>query len=216
MPLKEYKPGTTFPGVIGRTFDQSEPSCYDPDVRLWEECSYEEKKLYARMTEVFAGFLEHTDYHIGRLLQFLKDIGEFENTLIMVISDNGASSEGGSTGPVNENLLFNNVPEGRHQLRFEFEVTGKPDVANGKGAPGKAQLYINGKLVGQAEIPVTTPLILGLTSGVTCGSAHGSPVTSDYEPPFEFTGKIYRVTVDVSGKLIEDKEAETRMVMARQ
>ncbi|PAV13187.1 hypothetical protein ASJ81_04100 [Methanosarcina spelaei] len=216
MPLKEYKPGTTFPGVIGRTFDQSEPSCHDPDVRLREESSYEEKKLYARMMEVFVGFLEHTDYHIDRLLQFLKDIGEFENILIMVISDNGASSEGGSTVPVNENLLFNNVPEGQHQLRFEFEVTGKPDVANGKGAPGKAQLYIDGKLVGQAEIPVTTPLVLGLTSGVTCGSAHGSPVTPDYEPPFEFTGKIYRVTVDVSGKLIEDKEAETRMVMARQ
>lgn len=167
MPLKEYKPGTTFPGVIGRTFDQSEPSCHDPDVRLWEECSYEEKKLYARMTEVFAGFLEHTDYHIGRLLQFLKDIGEFENALIMVISDNGASSEGGSTGPVNENLLFNNVPEGQHQLRFEFEVTGKPDVANCKGAPVKAQLYINGKLVGKAEVSVINPLVLGLTSRVT-------------------------------------------------
>ena len=65
-----------------------------------------------------------------------------------------------------------NVPEGRHQLRFEFEVTGKPDVANGKGTPGKAQLYIDGKLVGQAEVPVTTPLVLGLTSGITCGSAH--------------------------------------------
>jgi len=503
-------------------------SRHDPDVRPWEECSPEEKKLYARMMEVFAGFLEHTDYHIGRLLQFLKDTGEFENTLIMVISDNGASSEGGSTGSVNENLFFNNVPEslqenlslldklggpetfnhyawgwtfagntpfrrwkretyrggvsdpfivqwprgikargevrnqyahvidivptvldclgiepptaikgvtqspiegvsfahtlddtsaptrhhtqyfemmghrslyhdgwravcpwpgpsfteagkpfgepisaeklteldakgwelynvqkdwaenenvaaenrpkliemiatwyaeagkynvlpidargvlrladerpqiaadrinyvyypgtqpvpanaavnvlnrahsitadveipaggaegillahggidagysfyikgkklhwvhnyvakalyhvesgenvpeGRHQLRFEFEVTGKPDVANGKGTPGKAQLYIDGKLVGQAEVPVTTPLVLGLTSGITCGSAHGAPVTPDYEPPFEFTGKIYSVNVDVSGKLIEDKEAETRMVMARQ
>ncbi|WP_243684459.1 hypothetical protein [Methanosarcina barkeri] len=109
-----------------------------------------------------------------------------------------------------------NVPEGRHQLRFEFEVTGKPDVTNGKGTPGKAQLYIDGKLVGQSEVPVTTPLVLGLTSGITCGSAHGAPVTPDYEPPFEFTGKIYSVNVDVSGKLIEDKEAETRMVMARQ
>lgn len=503
-------------------------SRHDPDVKPWEECSPEEKKLYARMMEVFAGFLEHTDYHIGRLLQFLKDIGEFENTLIMVISDNGASSEGGPTGSVNENLFFNNVPEsleenlalldklgspetfnhyawgwtwagntpfrrwkretyrggvsdpfivhwpkgikargevrtqyahaidmmptvldclgiepptvikgvtqspiegvsfahtfddasaptrhhtqyfemmghrslyhdgwravcpwpgpsfieagkpfgepimadklteldakswelyhieqdwaenydvaadnrskligmiatwyaeagkynvlpidgrgvlrladerpqiatdrtrytyypgtqavpvnaavkvlnrshsitadveipaggaegillahggidagysfyikagklhwvhnyvaralysvesreevpeGRHQLLLEFEVTGKPDPASGKGTPGRAQLYIDGKLVGQADIPVTTPLALGLTSGVTCGSAYGSPVTPDYRPPFEFTGKIHSVTVDVSGKLIEDKEAETRMIMARQ
>ncbi len=51
----------------------------------------------ARMMEVFAGVLEHTDYYIGRLLQFLKDINEFDNTLIMVISDNGASAEGGPT-----------------------------------------------------------------------------------------------------------------------
>jgi arylsulfatase A-like enzyme len=513
---------------LGIVPKDAELSRHDPDVRPWEECSPEEKKLYARMMEVFAGFLEHTDYHIGRLLQFLKDVGEFENTLIMVISDNGASSEGGPTGSVNENLFFNNVPEsleenlaaldklggpetfnhyawgwtwagdtpfrrwkretyrggisdpfivhwpggikprdevrtqyahaidmlptvldclgiepptvikgvtqapiegvsfahtfgdadapgkrytqyfemmghrsiyhdgwravcpwpgpsfaeagksfgepipaeklaeldargwelyhiekdwteshdvaeenrakliemiaawyveagkynvlpidargvlrladerpqiaadrtrytyypgtqgvpsnaavrvlnrphsitadveipaggaegillahggidsgysfymkggklhwvhnyvsrtryhvesvenvpeGRHKLRFEFEVTGKPDVAKGRGTPGRAQLYIDRKLVGQAEVPVTTPLALGLTSGVTCGSAPGAPVTPDYQPPFEFTGKIYSVTVDVSGELIEDKEAETRMVMARQ
>jgi len=513
---------------LGIVPKDAELSRHDPDVEPWDECSPEEKKLYARMMEVFAGFLEHTDYHIGRLLQFLKDIGEFENTLIMVISDNGASSEGGPTGSVNENLFFNNVPEsleenlaaldklggpetfnhyawgwtwagdtpfrrwkretyrggisdpfivhwprgikaggevrtqyahaidmvptvmeclgvepptvikgvtqapiegfsfaptfdnasvpskhhtqyfemmghrsiyhdgwravcpwpgpsfaeagksfgepipaeklaeldargwelyyiekdwteshdvaaenrpkliemiatwyveagkynvlpidargvlrladerpqiaierthytyypgtqgvpsnaavrvlnrphsisadveipaggakgvllahggidsgysfymkggklhwvhnyvsrtlyhvesvenvpeGRHKLRFEFEVTGKPDLARGMGAPGRAQLYIDGKLVGQAEVPVTTPLALGLTSGVTCGSAPGAPVTPDYQPPFEFTGKIYSVTVDVSGELIEDKEAETRMVMARQ
>ncbi len=513
---------------LGIVPKDAELSRHDPDVKPWEKCSPEEKKLYARMMEVFAGFLEHTDYHIGRLLQFLKDIGEFDNTLIMVISDNGASSEGGPTGSVNENLFFNNVPEsleenlaalhklggpetfnhyawgwtwagdtpfrrwkretyrggisdpfivhwprgiksggevrtqyahaidmlptvleclgiepptvikgvtqapiegfsfaptfddtgapskhhtqyfemmghrsiyhdgwravcpwpgpsfteagksfgepipagklteldakgwelyhvekdwtenhdvaaenrpkliemiatwyveagkynvlpvdgrgvlrladerpqiaiertrytyypgtqgvpsnaavrvlnrphsitadveippgdaegvllahggidsgysfymkggklhwvhnyvsrtlyhvesvenvpeGRHKLRFEFEVTGEPDVARGKGVPGRAQLYIDRKLVGQVEVPVTTPLALGLTSGVTCGSAPGAPVTPDYKPPFEFTGKIYSVTVDVSGKLIEDKEAETRMVMARQ
>ncbi|KKH50726.1 arylsulfatase [Methanosarcina sp. 1.H.A.2.2] len=513
---------------LGIVPKDAELSRHDPDVKPWDECSPEEKKLYARMMEVFAGFLEHTDYHTGRLLQFLKDIGEFDNTLIMVISDNGASSEGGPTGSVNENLFFNNVPEsleenlaalnklggpetynhyawgwtwagdtpfrrwkretyrggisdpfivhwpvgikaggevrtqyahaidmvptvleclgiesptvikgvtqapiegvsfaptfedadapskhhtqyfemmghrsiyhdgwravcpwpgpsfaeagksfgepipaeklaeldakgwelyhiekdwteshdvaaenrptliemiatwyveagkynvlpidgrgvmrladerpqiatnrtrytyypgtqgvpsnaavrvlnrphsitadveipaggaegvllahggidsgysfymkggklhwvhnyvsrtlyhvesienvpeGRHKLRFEFEVTGNPDLVRGMGAPGRAQLYIDGKLVGQAEVPVTTPLALGLTSGVTCGSAPGAPVTPDYQPPFEFTGKIYSVTVDVSGKLIEDKEAEMRIVMARQ
>ena len=108
------------------------------------------------------------------------------------------------------------VPEGRHKLRFEFEVTGQPDIARGKGAPGRAQLYIDGKLVGQADVPVTTPLALGLTSGVRSGSAPGAPVTPDYEPPFEFTGTIYSVTVDVSGDLIQDTEAEMRQIMARQ
>lgn len=506
----------------------AELSRHDPDVPPWDSLSAEEKRLYARMMEVFAGFLTHTDYHIGRLIDFLKSIGEFENTIIMVISDNGASSEGGPTGSVNENLFFNNVPEsleenlkaldklgsaetfnhyawgwtwagntpfrrwkretyrggisdplivhwtkgieakgairtqyahaidlvptvldlleieppttikgvtqspiegvsfahslnnpdaptkhltqyfemmghrslyydgwravcpwpgpsfteagkpfgvpisaetlteldthhwelyhvaedfaenhdiaadnrpkliemiatwyveagkynvlpvdargvqrlaeerpqiaaprtrytyypntqpvaansavrvlnrshsitadveipiggaegillahggndsgysfyvkdgrlhwahnyvarslyhvesvelvpeGRHQLRFEFEVTGQPDLAKGKGTPGHAQLYIDGKLVGQIEVPVTTPLALGLTSGVNCGIAPGAPVTPDYEPPFKFTGKIHSVIVDVSGDLIHDREAEMRTIMARQ
>lgn len=513
---------------LGIIPQETELSRHDPDVKPWDQCPPEEKKLYARMMEVFAGFLEHTDYHIGRLLQFLKDIGEFENTLIMVISDNGASAEGGPTGSINESMFFNNVPEslkenlaaldklggpetynhyawgwtfagntpfrrwkretyrggisdpfivhwpreikakgeirtqyahaidmvptvleclgiepptvikgvsqspiegisfahtfgdanaptkhrtqyfemmghrslyhdgwravcpwpgpsfteagkpfgepisadtlteldtkgwelyhvekdwaenynvaaenrpkliemistwyaeagkynvlpidgrgvpriaderpaiainrtryiyypgtqevptnaavkilnrphsivadveipaggaegifishggigggfsfyvkdeklhwvhnyvsralyhiessenvpeGRHQLGFEFVVTGKPDFANGKGSPGIAKLFIDGKLVGQIDVPVTIPFAFELGGGVTCGSAPKSPVTPDYRPPFEFTGKIYNVTVDVSGQLIEDKEAEMRIAMARQ
>ena len=107
------------------------------------------------------------------------------------------------------------VPEGRHQLRFEFEVTGKPDMAKGKGTPGRGQLYIDGKLVGDAEIPVTTPINI-FPGGVTCGANPGLPVAPEYPSPFKFTGKIYSVTVDVSGELIKDTEAELRMVMARQ
>ena len=72
----------------------------------WNTLSADEKKLYARMMEVFAGFLTHTDYHYGRLFNFLKSIGEWDNTLIMFISDNGASAEGGPTGSVNENKFF--------------------------------------------------------------------------------------------------------------
>lgn len=514
--------------TLGIVPQDAELSRHDPDVPTWESRSPDEKKLYARMMEVFAGFLEHTDYHIGRLLQFLKDIGEFDNTLIMVISDNGASSEGGPTGSVNENLFFNNVPDsleenlknidklggpetfnhyawgwtwagntplrrwkretyrggisdpfivhwtngiqargdvrtqyihaidmvptvldalgiepstiikgvtqspieglsfaqtfddanaaskrhtqyfemmghrslyhdgwravcpwpgpsfteagmffgapisadklteldaknwelyrvdkdfaenhdlaaqnrpkliemiatwyveagkynvlpidsrgtlrfaderpqiavnrssytfyphtqtvpsnstvrvlnrphsitadveipeggaqgvllsqggndggfvfyvqngklhwahnylakgyyhvesaqslptGRHKLRFEFEVTGKPDIAKGRGTPGSAQLYVDGKLVGNAEVPVTIPLAMGLTGGITCGADPGAPVIPDYEPPFTFTGKIYSVVVDVSGELIVDKEAELRSILATQ
>jgi arylsulfatase len=505
----------------------AELSRHDPDVPKWDSLSAEEQKLYARMMEVFAGFLEHTDDQIGRLLDFLKKLGEYENTLVMVISDNGASSEGGPTGMVNENLFFNNVkatmeenlasmdelggpkyfnhyawgwtfagntpfrrwkretyrggvsdpfivsypkgikaqgkvrtqfthaidmvptvldvlgidppssikgvtqspmegvsfahtfedsaatskrqtqyfemmghraiyhdgwravcpwpgpsfteagaffgipmpaeklteldakhwelyhvaedfaenhniakenpdkliemiaqwyveagkynvmpvdgrgtarlaeerpqiakarknyvyfpgtqtipsnsaadtrnrphsftadvdfkkgdegvlishggndggytlyikgdklhydynyvgrdyyqvesdkevPEGRHQLRFEFEVTGPPDIAVGKGAPGLGQLYFDGKLVGSSEIPVTIPLALGLTGGIVIGGDPGAPVSRDYEPPFRFTGTLYNVTVDVSGDLIEDDELTLRRHLARQ
>ena len=76
----------------------TELSRHDPDVQDWDKLSADERRLYARMMEVFAGFLEHTDHYIGELIAFLKELGEYENTLIMLISDNGASAEGGPTG----------------------------------------------------------------------------------------------------------------------
>lgn len=512
-------------GVIPQ---DAELSRHDPDVKPWDECTDDEKRLYARMMEVFAGFLTHTDHHIGRLLDFLKSIDEFDDTLIMVLSDNGASSEGGPTGSVNENLFFNNVPEsleenlkhidelggpntfnhyawgwtwagntpfrrwkretyrggisdpfvvhwpkgikaegeirsqyahaidivptvlealgvesptsikgvtqspieglsfahtfddaeaqgnrhtqyfemmghrsiyhdgwravcpwpgpsfteagaffgtpipaeklteldatawelyhvekdwaennnlaeehrdkliemigmwyveagkynvmpvdgrgtqrfaevrpqiagertsytffhgtqavppnagpailnrthsitadvdvpendaegalvsfggtdggfsfylkegklhhlhnyvardylhvesrdtvpaGRRALRFEFEVTGEPDILNGKGTPGRAQLYIDGELVGQEEYPHTTPLSMGLTGGWSVGADPGAPVGPAYDSPFEFNGTIYKVTIDVSGDVIKDDEADFRRLLARQ
>jgi arylsulfatase A-like enzyme len=505
----------------------AELSRHDPDVKPWSDCSAEEKKVYSRMMEVFAGYLSHTDYHIGRLLDFLKTIGEFDNTLIMVLSDNGASAEGGPQGSINESLFFNNVPEeladnikmldkiggpetfnhypwgwtwagntpfrrwkretyrggisdpfivhwpkgiqakgqirtqyahaidmlptvlealgieapetiqgvtqapiqgvsfahtfndanaetkhhtqyfemlghrsiyqdgwravcpwpgpsfaeagkpfgmpisaeeltqldaqswelyhlseditennnianenrplliemiaqwyveagkynvlpvdgrgtqrfaeqrpqisterstyvyyaetqpigsevavnvlnrthsitadteiiantegllvsqgandggyalyvkegklnyaynylgksiyhiesekqiplGRHKLRFEFEVTGKPDPAAGKGAPGRGKLYIDSELVGGNDIPITIPIIMGLSGKFSIGEAPSAPVTPDYSGAFKFTGKIYSITVDVSGESIEDANAKMRHVMARQ
>ncbi|HCU25283.1 MAG TPA: arylsulfatase [Deltaproteobacteria bacterium] len=105
-------------------------SRHDPDVQDWNKLSAEEKKLYSRMMEVFAGFLTHTDHYIGELIQFLKDIGEYENTLVMLISDNGASAEGGPTGSVNENKFFNNVPEDLKQNLAAIDDIGGPKYFN--------------------------------------------------------------------------------------
>ena len=69
-----------------------------------------------------------------------------------------------------------NVPKGRAKLRYEFEPTGKPDIANGKGAPGRGQLYFDGKLVGNAEFDMTVPLIFGI-EGLSCGYDFGEAVT---------------------------------------
>ena len=77
-------------------------------VKPWEDLTANEKRLFARMQEVFAGFLEHTDAHIGRLLDFLEGIGQMENTLIVLISDNGASQEGGPIGQP-EAVYFNTL-----------------------------------------------------------------------------------------------------------
>ncbi len=108
------------------------------------------------------------------------------------------------------------VPEGRHKLRVEFELTGKPDVKTGKGAPGRAQLYLDEKLVGDADVPLTMPLCIGLAGGIVCGADSGSPVWDKYAPPFRFTGTLHSAVVDVSGELIVDTEAQIRMAMARQ
>ena len=102
-----------------------------PTSRIGNKLSADERKLYARMMEVFAGFLEHTDHYIGELIQFLKDLGEYENTLIMLISDNGASAEGGPTGSVNEGRFFNNVPGyGRGRKLKQIDEIGGPKVFN--------------------------------------------------------------------------------------
>jgi arylsulfatase len=105
-------------------------SRHDPDVQDWSSLGADEKRLYARMMEVFAGFLEHTDHHIGRLLKFLEKAGQLENTLIMVVSDNGASAEGGAHGSINENLFFNNHPETLEDGLKAIDDLGGPKYFN--------------------------------------------------------------------------------------
>jgi arylsulfatase len=108
------------------------------------------------------------------------------------------------------------IGEGRHELRFEFEPTGKPDLAHGKGTPARAQLYVDGKLSAQTDFPITIPLDIGITDGLSCGRDEGSTVTTAYPSPFAFTGELEKVVVDVSGELIEDKGAQMRAVMGHQ
>lgn len=68
----------------------------------WSSLSDDERRLVCRYMEVFAGFLTHTDAQIGRLLATLDDLGIADNTIVMLMSDNGSSSEGGPTGTLNE------------------------------------------------------------------------------------------------------------------
>ena len=82
------------------------------------------------MMEVFAGFVSHCDHHFGRLLDTLEQIGELDNTLIMVISDNGASAEGGVTGSFNEMRFFNMVPESFEDNLAHIDDLGGPSSYN--------------------------------------------------------------------------------------
>lgn len=70
----------------------------DARVQVWDELDEERKVLYQRFQETYAGFITHCDEQVGRFLDFLKEIGEYDNTLIVLISDNGASRDGGTEG----------------------------------------------------------------------------------------------------------------------
>ena len=107
-----------------------EPWPMQDTVRPWDSLEDDEKRLFSRMAEVFAGFLSYTDAQIGRILDYLEESGQLDNTIIVVISDNGASGEGGPNGSVNEVKFFNGyvdtVEEG---LRF-IDKLGGPETYN--------------------------------------------------------------------------------------
>ena len=99
-------------------------------VRPWESLSADEKKLFARMAEVYAGFSSYADSEIGRLIDYLEETGQLDNTLIFVISDNGASGEGGPNGSVNENKFFNSVPDDMAENLKLLDILGSPGTYN--------------------------------------------------------------------------------------
>jgi arylsulfatase len=95
-------------------------------IKDWDTLSADEKRLFARQMEVFAGFAEHTDHEIGRLVKAIEGIGALDNTLIFyIVGDNGASAEGGMQGLFNESTYFNGVPETlEEQLKHIGELGG--------------------------------------------------------------------------------------------
>lgn len=102
----------------------------EPEVQEWGSLPEGQRRLFARMMEVYAGFLSHADHHVWRLLDFLKEIGDLDHTLIFLVSDNGASAEGGSVGSVNENRFFNMVPESLEDNLRMIDELGGPETYN--------------------------------------------------------------------------------------
>ena len=80
-------------------------------MRPWDTLTADEKRLFARMAEVYAGFSEYTDAQVGRIIDYLEETGQLDNTIVMYAADNGASGEGTPDGRVNENKYFNAYPE---------------------------------------------------------------------------------------------------------
>ena len=99
-------------------------------VRPWNTLSDDEKKLFARMAEVYAGFSEYTDTQVGRIIEYLEQTKQLENTLIFYCADNGASGEGSPNGSVNENKFFNGWPDDLAENMNYLDVLGGPDTYN--------------------------------------------------------------------------------------
>ena len=108
-------------GVIPSNTVLSERPSWIPD---WNHLDEGDRALYARMHEVYAGFMSHTDAQIGRLADFLDDIGELDNTIFVVTSDNGASAEGGEIGAVNEHNFTLRIAEDPEVNRDAIDTWG--------------------------------------------------------------------------------------------
>jgi arylsulfatase len=99
-------------------------------VKPWDSLSEDEKKLFSRMAEVFAGFISYTDHQIGRFLDYLEESEQLDNTIIVVVSDNGSSGEGGPNGTYNENRFFNGIPDTIEENMKHLDNLGDPTTYN--------------------------------------------------------------------------------------
>jgi len=97
-------------------------------IKNWDQLSVDEKTLFTRQMEIFAGFGEYADHEIGRVVQAIEDLGQLDNTLIFyVVGDNGASAEGTMNGLFNESTYFNGVPESVAEILKRLDDLGGPN-----------------------------------------------------------------------------------------
>jgi arylsulfatase A-like enzyme len=123
----ELSPMNPYLNVTG---PQGQPWPLQDTVRPWDGLGADEKRLFARMAEVFAGFLSYTDAQIGRILDYLEQSGQLDNTVIVVICDNGASGEGGPNGSVNEQKFFNGYIDTVEESLKYLDRLGAPETFN--------------------------------------------------------------------------------------
>ncbi|WP_179194830.1 arylsulfatase [Bacillus sp. EAC] len=100
----------------------------NPGVKEWDKLSNDEKHLFERFQETYAGFLTHTDEQIGRFIDFLEAIGQLDNTMIVFLSDNGASQEGEFDGILEQNSYFNGVPTTAESMKDRIDEIGGPNT----------------------------------------------------------------------------------------
>ena len=98
----------------------------NPGVDAWDDMPENQQRLACRLQEAFAAFLDHTDDQIGRLIEGLRDIGQLDNTVVVVLADNGASQEGGPYGVMHEMKFFNGIFETPDEAIAKIDDIGGP------------------------------------------------------------------------------------------
>jgi arylsulfatase A-like enzyme len=97
------------------------------EIPAWDEMSSQQKELFERQMETFAGFAEQTDYEVGRLIDQLEKIGALDNTLLFyIVGDNGASAEGGPEGTYNEMMALNGIIGKADEMMSHIDAWGDP------------------------------------------------------------------------------------------
>jgi arylsulfatase A-like enzyme len=114
----------------------------NPNIKAWDQLSADEKKLYARFMEIYAGYLTYTDYEVGRLINHLKEINQLDNTLVYVmIGDNGASKEGTLNGVIDQGFVRKPTTS-EENITYNLNKIGEigtADATNGNYPLGWAQ-----------------------------------------------------------------------------
>jgi arylsulfatase len=116
--------------ALGLFPDETEMSDRPAWVPAWDSLDPADQRVSARFMECFAGFLSHADAQIGRVFDFISALGEWDDTLVVAVSDNGASAEGGPIGSINDVRLWNAVPAGAAELRDRVGELGGPTAHN--------------------------------------------------------------------------------------
>ena len=117
--------GTKMTPINPMPKEMSNPADY---VRPWNTLNADEKRLFSHMAEVWAGFSEYTDAQVGRVIDYLKESGQLENTVVFYAADNGTSGEGTPNGSVNEDKFFNNYPDDLAENMKMIDKLGSPDT----------------------------------------------------------------------------------------
>jgi arylsulfatase len=124
---------------LSRMNPHGEPGVQGPDgqpwpvldtVRPWDSLNRDERRLFARMAEIFAGYISYTDAQIGRVIDYLESSGQLQNTIIVAVSDNGSSGEGGANGSFNEWRFFNGVADTTEGTLPHIDELGTPASYN--------------------------------------------------------------------------------------